>query len=67
MNIEQGTFTSLAMSPNGGCGKKSSEVTGFILVFAVMLKWRKTPVKKSSLYWSCRFYTSILCKFVITF
>lgn len=38
MNIEQGTFTSLAMSPNGGCGKKSSEVTGFILVFAVMLK-----------------------------
>ena len=46
---------------------KSSEVTGFILVLVVMLKWRKTYVKKSSVYWSYRFYIPILCIVVIIF
>ena len=38
-----------------------------MLVFVVMLDWRKMSVKKSSVYWSCLFYIPILCKVVKNF
>ena len=54
------------VAPLDYSGLKTSEAAGFILVFAVILKWHKIHVKRPSVHWSCSFYIPILCKVLIT-